>query len=463
MNTKKKKPIVGLVWLTQSTSKKPQRLLSAHYHLGCGYLQAFLQQGNIKSKQYVLNSVTPEDFARTVVADGIKILGFSCDDTNYYAIRRAALSVKALNPSILIVAGGLTATYSDELVLRNCQAIDICFRGYSEINFLAVVKTHLSGQTWYDKPAITYRKNSEIFFNPNVKKYAINNLDYFPSPYLSGFIPGEAGIDVGISTSRGCVFHCTFCNPTAMVERSYAFHSNERVLSEIDFIDSALHRSGMKGRRIMLLNEDIFALHPDRTKKLCNLISENQPKHILFGCETRIEHLTEDILQCMYSAGFRLLKFGLESGNPRVLNLIKKVRNSDGSKDGYAAEKDFLERIVTVVQIAKKIGFHVVAGTIFGLPGESLADAIETLDFIRRIDVDEYYHNFLHIFPGTEIFKTYKKWGYQFEVHKDFYPTIYHTYWPYPVELVPTLQEKLDHSFRKINLLNEDIFLPLKL
>jgi radical SAM superfamily enzyme YgiQ (UPF0313 family) len=115
----------------------------------------------------------------------------------------------------------------------------------------------------------------------------------------------------------------------------------------------------------------------------------------------------------MYAAGFRFLKFGLESGNPRILNIIKKVRAVDGARDGYRDEKEFPDRLQTIVPLARRIGFRIVAGAIFGLPGEGLPDAIETLDILMRLDVDEYYHNFLQLFPGTEAFATYQRWGYE--------------------------------------------------
>lgn len=439
---------VGLIWITPFRSDYAQGLLSSDYHLGCGYLQAFLNQNGIASKQYVVESISPEEFATFITKEGIKVLGFSCTDTNYYAVRWVATCMKALNPSLLNVVGGLSATFSDNLLLEQCPAIDLCVRGYGETSFLSVVNAYLSGQNWTETAGITYRTLDGVSCNPEQKIDIGNGLDYFPSPYLSGILSGEMGLKVGISTSRGCTFRCTFCNPTAMAGYIYAYHSYDRVLNEIEFIDSALHRSGMRGKRIMLLNEDCFAFDLSRTKTLCDLLSKMPLKHIAFGCETRIEHLTEEILSSMYSAGFRFLKFGLESASPRVLNLIKKLRTTDGTEDGFAIERDFLEKVANVVLLAKAIGFRVIAGAVFGLPGESLANAIETLDFLRRIDVDEYYHNVLQIFPGTEIFRTYKQWGYKLEMCDGFYPSIYRTYWPYPVELVPRLTEKLNHSFR---------------
>jgi radical SAM superfamily enzyme YgiQ (UPF0313 family) len=440
---------VGLVWITPSENDYASMRISSDYHLGCGYLAAYLEAKGIRSKQYITKSISPDEFARLVISDGVKVLGFSVKDTNFYAVRWAANAIKSIDPSIVVAVGGLTATFSDELMLRECEAIDVCLRGYSEHSFHGFVEGVLAGRDWSKTPGISYLSEGSFLQNAEQKVPAAHDLDFLPSPYLSGVLPPEAGLKVGLSTSRGCVFRCTFCNPTAMAGYKIAYHSDERVLSEIKLIDAAVASSGFTGKRIMLLNEDIFALNVPRTIRICDRLAQDPPRHLYFACETRIEHLTEEALRSMYAAGFRLLKFGLESANPRVLNLIKKVRTTDGAKDDYAAEKEFLERIAGIVRLAKSIGFRMVAGAIFGLPGESLPDSIETLDYLRKIDIDEYYHNFLHLFPGTEAFRTHREWGYKVEVQPDFYPTIYRTSgWPYSVELVPRLTEKLDHSFR---------------
>ncbi|MBE7423789.1 MAG: B12-binding domain-containing radical SAM protein [Zoogloeaceae bacterium] len=447
--TRRRYPI-GFAWLNPAGTDHRRKRLTVDLHLGCAYLGAYLdRERGIRSRQYVLREAAPEDLAEKVRRDGVRILGFSVKDTNFFAVRWAAAAVKRRSPSTLIVLGGLSATFSDELLLTHCPDADACLRGYAERELLAFSDAVLAGQDWRGTPALTYRDGSRIMRNPGQAYEGKADLDFLPSPYLSGILPGRLGPAVGISTSRGCLFHCSFCNPTVMAEYRIAYHSDQRVIDELRYIDDGLSRARVRGRKLMLLNEDIFALNPARTLRLCRQIEAQGLKHLLFGCETRIEHLDEEVLGGMYAAGFRMLKFGLESGNPRVLNTIKKVRSREGAADGYAMEKAFIERVTRVVAIAKQIGFRVVAGAIFGLPGERLADAIDTLDAIHRLAVDEYYHNYLHLFPGTELFREHERWGYRLELNPGFYPSIYRTYWPYPVELVPRLTTKLRRALRR--------------
>jgi anaerobic magnesium-protoporphyrin IX monomethyl ester cyclase len=439
---------VGLLWVVPSDEDYQSRRITTRRHLGCAYLSAFLGSKGIGSQQYLFEHATAEEIAAQLVQDGIKVLGLSIKDTNYYAARWIAAAIKCIAPRTVVVVGGLTATFSDELVLNHCDAIDCCVRGYGEDALFDVVRSVLTDGWFDDLGDVSYRVGTTFIRNAAARRLKSADLDIYPSPYLARVLAPGAARDVGISTSRGCVFRCSFCNPTAMAGFTIAYHSDERVIAELRLIHSHLIEDHAEST-ILFLNEDIFALNLSRTKRLCDRIAAEGFSKITFGCETRIEHLTDDVLASMYRAGFRFLKFGLESGNVRVLNRIKKVRTGDGAPDDYAAERAFLRDVERVVTKARRMGIRVIAGAIFGLPGERLADAIDTLDFIRRIDVDEYYHNFLHLFPGTEIYRRSAEYGYRVELNEGFYPTIYRTYWPYPVELVPVLTDKLDRAVRR--------------
>ncbi len=444
---------VILVWLMPVPDDAAPSRISAGYHLGCGYLEAWLATLGVSSRQLLFERAPLDAVAQQIAESGARVLGLSIKDTNFFAARKLAGAVKRLNADLFIAFGGLTATFSEQLVLSECREASACVRSYGEFSFGQLVEAVLGGGDWRATPGISYLDEDGLVRNapkapPGPRP---RNLDFLPSPYLEGRIPAVTAPVVGLSTSRGCIFRCSFCNPTAMAGFTIAYHSDDRVVAELRMIDEALERAapGRRERRLMLLNEDIFALNVKRTQRLCGRIAAAGIRHLSFGCETRIEHLDRDTLQAMWDAGFRFLKFGLESGNPRVLNVIKKVRTKDGAGDNYAAERAFLAQVRDVVAIAKDIGFRVAAGAIFGLPGERLSDAIDTLDFLRRADVDEYYHNFLQLFAGTEIFERREEFGLQLETNPGYYPTIYRTHWSYSVALVPRLEERTSRVFKR--------------
>ena len=65
-------PPVGLVWITPSENDYASMRISSDYHLGCGYLAAYLEAKGIRSKQYITKSISPDEFARLVISDGVK-------------------------------------------------------------------------------------------------------------------------------------------------------------------------------------------------------------------------------------------------------------------------------------------------------------------------------------------------------------------------------------------------------
>ncbi|MGB0696449.1 MAG: B12-binding domain-containing radical SAM protein [Rhodospirillaceae bacterium] len=444
--------VVGLIWIMPAEDDPEAQEISAGWHLGCGYLAAWLETLGITAAQIRFEPSQMEQIAAEIAALDLKILGFSVKDTNFYAVRRMVTHLKALRPDILVVFGGLTPTFLSDLLLKETPGADLCVRHYGEQSFGRACELFLAGEDWRAAPGISYLDDGVLVETPmrDVVESARRDLDHLPSPYLTGHIPPKLAPMVGLSTSRGCIFKCVFCNPTAMAGYQIAYHSDDRVCGELAAIDRALAEDPPdEGRILLFLNEDIFALNPERTRRLCARIQALNIQHLEFGCETRIEHLDRETLEAMYAAGFRFLKFGLESANPRVLNVTKKVRDKDGAGDDYIIERQFLQKIRAVVAMGREIGFRMACGTIFGLPGEKLPDAIETLDFVAKLGVDEYYHNYLQLFSGTEAFNQHKAFGMEVGFNEGYYPSIYRTRWAYPVALVPRLEHLTNRSFKR--------------
>ena len=99
-------------------------------------------------------------------------------------------------------------------------------------------------------------------------------------------------------------------------------------------------------------------------KQLCEgLISRGYNKKIRYSCNMRFGALDQEDYVLMKKAGFRLLKFGLESGNQDTLNKLDK-----GIKVGD---------IVEGCKMAQKAGLTVHLTMIVGYPWETNAPAGE--------------------------------------------------------------------------------------
>src|SRR5471030_1687822 len=95
------------------------------YHLGAAYIRAYLAEKGFASEQYIdSGSETPAEVAKRLVAKGSDVIGFSVYDANYYYVKILANAIKRASKSIKIICGGPTATFSDNLILEDCAAVD---------------------------------------------------------------------------------------------------------------------------------------------------------------------------------------------------------------------------------------------------------------------------------------------------------------------------------------------------
>ena len=92
----------------------------------------------------------------------------------------------------------------------------------------------------------------------------------------------------------------------------------------------------------------------------------------------------------LFRSGCERITFGSQSGNPRIRNNVAG-RPMDNSK------------IVNACKLCKDNGIRVGVDIIFGWPGETMEEAMDTIRCCREIDVDSYHSNILIFYPGLQV------------------------------------------------------------
>lgn len=394
-------------------------------HLGAGYIRSYLQQHSIETNQFMTSQKMPlSDVAAKILSQKPEIIGFTCYDGNYPHVRFLTKMLKKKNPHLTIILGGPTATFSYQTIMEHTPEIDICVRGEGEQTVLELMQ---KCDDLESIKGITFRSPSgELVSTPKRpfvsggKKGA--ELDILPSPYLTGVISPTSR--TGILTSRGCVYHCTYCNFSIMFSHTIRYHSLTRVVEELKVIDN--HWKSAKNKLIPI-HDDIFSLNVKRAKLLCQKIID-EGISLPLSLETRADHCDRELLFLMRDAGVKSINFGLESASLKVLRTIKKCPHK---------EQQFLDQIRKSVRWAKEAGMTTSVSVIFGLPEEGIKEAKKTLHFVKKLQVDEYLHNVLQICAGTELFNTREKYG--LDVHFSPYILPYVTNHAYDVTTIPHL------------------------
>ena len=390
------------------------------HHLGSAYVLTYIKKNGFNAEQFISDeSFNVKELVKKIANKKPKIVGFTVFERNYMQCILISKGLKAFNPEIIVIFGGPTPSVQSQEILESIKSVDICVRWEGEetmLNLLINLSTHSFNLNKSDLDkikGITYRKGNQVIINldSNIlssNRVTKNYIDKYPSPYLSKIIPVSKASPIGILTARGCNQNCVYCNCAIMSKRNIFFHSTERVIQELTYLNEQ-----KTFKSAIPINDDSFTILPTRAKKICESIIENDIK-LPLSCITRCDTITEELLDLMKQAGFVSVGFSLESAVPRVLREIGKVNPPEGTYlKNYDKEIEFIEKLKSMTSYAKKIGLYPVFVSIMvGLPGETLSDAQKTLELINQLNIDFYSHNKFHIYKGTPIFQNYKKYGY---------------------------------------------------
>ncbi len=332
------------------------------------------------SSRQVLNWVKKED---------PDILGFSVLITSYKEALNLARQAKEENPNLIIAFGNYHATFNAERILRKYPFVDVIVRGEGERSSLELADHLLKMRSLKRIPGLTFRNNGQVVSTSDAP--LMGNIDALPIPdrdLLGAEYTSEIfGIEVAtkrftsIVSSRGCPFRCSFCGCRKFARGVWRPRSMENIMEELRLLYS-------KGFRQFLFVDDNFTLNLRRVVKLCRQIKKEK-LDIEWLCDSRVDNCSYDALRQMVRAGCRLLYFGVESANQRILNYYKKGITPDQTE--------------RAVKTARKAGVDVIVGSfIVGAPDETRREIRNTLHFAQELDIDVPQLNILSAFPGTD-------------------------------------------------------------
>ena len=263
---------------------------------------------------------------------------------------------------------GYAPTVKDKEMLENAPYIDFAIRGEPEKTFQELIESSIPLTSI---KGLTFRDNGSIKQNPD--RQFINNLDELPfsSHHLIRNdlyrVPTTREIFTTIQTSRGCPYRCTFCLSTLLNGLKTRKRSVNSIIEEIKLVVQKLKINNF------FLRADNFTFDKQWVLQLCHEIIKKNLR-ITWFCNSRVDTVDEEMLSAMKKAGCELITFGVESGNSRILQYIKKGITKD--------------QIKKTIDLTKKSGILAGAFYILGLPGDTLNSIHETIQFSKEVDSD---------------------------------------------------------------------------
>ncbi|HUW95053.1 MAG TPA: radical SAM protein, partial [Anaerolineae bacterium] len=189
-----------------------------------------------------------------------------------------------------------------------------------------------------------------------------------------------------IVTSRGCPYQCIYCSK-AVTGKTWRPRSPENVIEEWRRLVVDLRATEIG------VTDDVMTLDLERAKRICQLIIDEGlhtvPWITIHGI--RADNTDLELFQLMKAAGCRRVGFGVESGNQRVLDMMKKGQTIDDVRQAF--------------RNARQAGLQTIGFFIFGLPGDDEESMEDTIRLAMELDPDLANFMIAAPFPGTELYQ----------------------------------------------------------
>jgi anaerobic magnesium-protoporphyrin IX monomethyl ester cyclase len=313
--------------------------------------------------------------------------------TTYMSVRRLAALVRQACPNAWVVCGGGLAVSAN--VLLNKTEVDMCIQSDGEIPWTELCNyTKQHGLTWnFEELAkikgLTYLDNDgALIFNGYPDKLPSSDRVYpdydvlkiglrtkpetFKNYFREGpknpwfvcdyrtFEPHRRPMMACLWTTKGCVARCTFCQRST---KGY-------VTNEVTTLDEHLRilKEEYNVGFIQLSDENFGS-----DKKHAYEVARTMKKHdmLWFAGGVRCVSVEYEDAKFYQDHGCSALKFGVESGSQKILDLMEK--------------RFTVQQVFTAVSHCIKLGLYSPLAVMTGMPGETDETATETGKYLGTI------------------------------------------------------------------------------
>jgi len=337
-------------------------------------------------------NLTVDDVVERIIAVKPRFVGITLFTVGVWSAAEISRKVKAMLPDTTIIVGGPHISSMGAETMQRFPEFDIAVVGEGEEALVRLLHALEDGTDLGKVPALCYMDGKAVRTTPGqpidkeldrLAMPAWDLLPNFPDAYPAAVYDFPRLPVATIAASRGCPFHCKFCDTSTFGARVRAY-SPERVFEMIQCLQSKY------GVRHILFVDDLFLASKQRTKKLCELLIDNGIG-ITWSCTARVDTVKPDILKLMKKAGCWEISFGLESGSNEIL------KSMDKSADIARSEQ--------AIKWTTAAGIRTKGLFILGYPGETDETIEMTKNFIRRLPITIMNLTKFTPYPGSPIYR----------------------------------------------------------
>jgi radical SAM superfamily enzyme YgiQ (UPF0313 family) len=301
-------------------------------------------------------------------------------------LQRVARLVKENSSATIVVGGPIVKAYKQRL-FDEVPELEIAVQGEGEQIFVEL----LTGRAPETIPGVLWRGPDGIIENPGQRQaveidslpipaYDLIDNDQYESQLSYAYNHRRQGV---LLTSRGCVYHCTYC---------FSHWQGIRLRSAANIFAELTELYDRHGIRDFYVVDDIFNVDLKRSMALFEMIlAAGMKLRLYFVNGLRADICTEQFVDHAIEAGAVWFTYAVESAAEEIQLLVRKHLNLEKAK-----------KIIAYTQ-GKNVAVNI--STMYGFPTETRAMAQRTLDFLGELPKPSLlpYHFCLRYFPGCEI------------------------------------------------------------
>ena len=325
---------------------------------------------------------------RSELKNGTLLVGLSSitGDQIHFSLDAAKI-VREENPDLPIVWGGIHPTIMPIQTVES-EYCDIVVKNEGEQPLLELANAFDKGQPEKVKEirGVTAKVDGKIYNNPEAANLNVEELPFLPyhlldmKEYIKAF-----GGTVSFLSSRGCPFQCTYCSNPFLSQRRWRMMSPKRTMEELEFIRSKWDFNKVK------FNDEHFFVDKNRVYGIAEGINDAYE----WEAQTRLDTVAYIDYEKLSKTGLYQIQPGLESGNPRILKMIKKEVT--------------VENIIRYNKMLADTGIVCTYNFMTGFPTETIDEIKETIRMSLKL-LDDNPNSEIAAFyiftpyPGTEAY-----------------------------------------------------------
>jgi anaerobic magnesium-protoporphyrin IX monomethyl ester cyclase len=351
--------------------------------LGVTYVAAAFENAGAEVRifDYIVSRYTRNKLRAQLEEFNPQVVGATSVTLNFPGAAEIVCEAKRQQPSLITLMGGPHVSFSADRTLLDYPEIDLIVMGEGERTIAELMVADMNPSQWGKIRGLAYRRDDGIVMNE--PQPFIEDLDSLPYParHLLPLSRYQAlGYSISIITSRGCPYSCIFCQGRRMVGDRVRQRNASLVVDEIEQILSY-------GINRINVADDLFVSNRGKVKEVCGEIM-SRGLRFNWSAFARVNTVDRETLALMREAGCDSVSFGVETGNPELLKLIRK---------GIT-----LDQVREAVSLCREVGIIAHTSFIVGLPGETPETLKETGTFAASLGSLYGYH-FMTPFPGTTV------------------------------------------------------------